>query len=111
MNKVSTAVQLRWNLDASSLPMSAKMRFRKLWANRLTNSGDIIIEAKGHKSQSLNREAARKRLTEMIERALSKPKVRRQTRPGRGAVLKRLEAKKRRSTIKAGRGRVKRDED
>ncbi|MEM6899732.1 MAG: alternative ribosome rescue aminoacyl-tRNA hydrolase ArfB [Pseudomonadota bacterium] len=110
VNKVSTAVQLRWNLDTSSLPRPVKARFKRLWASRLTSSGDLIIESKKHRSQSLNREAARKRLAEMINAAIPPPKTRRVTRPGRKAVLKRLDDKKRRSETKSRRGRVRFDD-
>ncbi|MEM9668431.1 MAG: alternative ribosome rescue aminoacyl-tRNA hydrolase ArfB [Pseudomonadota bacterium] len=111
VNKVSTAVQLRWNLDNSSLPRPVKERFRRLWAARLTSEGDIVLQAKSHRSQSLNREAARRRLAEMIERALHPPKPRIATRPGRAITQKRLDAKKRRSHTKTQRGRVRLDGD
>ncbi|MEM7661824.1 MAG: alternative ribosome rescue aminoacyl-tRNA hydrolase ArfB [Pseudomonadota bacterium] len=111
VNKVSTAVQLRWNLDASSLPKPIKDRFRRLWGSRLTSSGDLVLEAKSHRSQALNREAARSRLAKMIEDALEPPRPRRETRPGRKTVLKRLDAKKRRSDTKALRGRVRLGDD
>lgn len=111
VNKVSTAVQLRWNLEASSLPAPVKSRFKRLWASRLTSEGDVVIEAKAHRSQHLNREAARKRLMAMIESVLTPPKPRQETRPSGRAVQKRLEAKKHRAGIKAQRARIRRDED
>lgn len=107
VNKVSTAVQLRWNVHNSSLPAGIKARFVRLWRNRISADGDIIIDARSHRSQALNREAARKRLAEMITKALTPPKRRIPTRPGRAAVQKRLDGKKRRSTVKTNRGRVK----
>ena len=107
VNKVSTAVQLRWNVTASSLPPGVKRRFRQLWRPRITNDGDVIIDARSHRSQGLNREAARKRLVEMIRDALEPPKRRIPTRPGRGAVQRRIDKKKRRAEIKSGRGQMK----
>ncbi|MEO0883822.1 MAG: alternative ribosome rescue aminoacyl-tRNA hydrolase ArfB [Pseudomonadota bacterium] len=111
INKVSTAVQLRWSVDTSHLPQSVKMRFKKLWSSRLTSDGEIIIEAKTHRSQTLNRQAARRRLAKMVEAALTAPKPRRKTQPSQKAVQRRLSAKKRRADIKAKRSRVRRDED
>lgn len=110
VNKVSTAVQLRWNVDRSSLPAAVKTRFKRIWKARLTAQGDVIIDARGHRSQALNRQAARKRLVDMITKALSPPKRRIPTRPGRSAVQKRIDSKKRRSTVKRARGKVHRDE-
>jgi len=106
VNKVSTAVQLRWNLHRSSLPAPVKKRFQALWSNRITADGDIIVEAKAHRSQALNREAARERLVEMIRAALTPPRPRIATRPSRRAVDKRIQTKKRRSAVKDGRKRV-----
>ncbi|MEL7128073.1 MAG: alternative ribosome rescue aminoacyl-tRNA hydrolase ArfB [Pseudomonadota bacterium] len=106
VNKVSTAVQLRWNLDRSSLPAPVKARFRRLWSARITQAGDILVEAKTHRSQALNREAARARLADMVRKALNPVKKRIQTRPGARAVQRRIDAKKRRSKIKSQRGRI-----
>lgn len=106
VNKVSTAVQLRWNVTASSLPPAVKNRFMRLWRSRLTNEGDIIVDARGSRSQALNREEARKRLAEMILKAVDPPKRRIPTRPGRRAVQRRIDKKKQRGEIKAGRGKV-----
>lgn len=106
VNKVSTAVQLRWNVPASSLPPAVKARFMRLWKARITNEGDIIVDARAHRSQALNREAARKRLADMIRKALVPPKRRIPTRPGRGAIQRRIDKKKQRGEIKAKRGKV-----
>lgn len=106
VNKVSTAVQLRWNVHRSTLPGAVKARFVRLWKSRMTSEGDIIIEAREHRSQALNREAARKRLAGMIAKAISPPKRRIATRPGRGAIQRRIDGKKRRSEIKSGRGKI-----
>lgn len=106
VNKVSTAVQLRWNVDRSSLPAAVKARIRRRWAARLTQGGDLLIEASEHRQQGLNREAARQRLAEMIRAALVRRKPRIPTRPSRAAQRRRVEAKKQRAQLKAGRGRV-----
>ena len=110
VNKTSSAVQLRWNVTASSLPAAVKVRFKKRYGARLTKEGDLILEAKDHRSQALNREAARKRLKEMVASVAKPPKRRIATRPTRGAVQRRIKAKKVRGEVKALRGRV-RDED
>lgn len=106
VNKVSTAVQLRWNVDRSSLPSGVKARIRRRWASRLTREGDLLIEASEHRQQGLNREAARHRLAEMIRLALVRRKPRIPTRPSRAAQRRRVEAKKHRAGLKAARGRV-----
>ncbi len=106
VNKVSTAVQLRWNVDRSSLPSGVKARIRRRWASRLTREGDLLIEASEHRQQGLNREAARDRLAEMIRLALVRRKPRIATRPSRAAQRRRVEAKKHRAGLKAARGRV-----
>ena len=64
VNKVSSAVQLRWNVDASSLPSAIKVRFRKAWGSRMTKDGEVIVDASEHRSQARNREEARDRLAE-----------------------------------------------
>ncbi|MDJ0921253.1 MAG: alternative ribosome rescue aminoacyl-tRNA hydrolase ArfB [Henriciella sp.] len=110
VNKVSTAVQLRWNVAASSLPADVKARFQRRFKARLTNDGDILIEAKEHRSQALNRQAARKRLADMIAGVATAPKRRVRTRPTRGAVRRRLASKKQRGQVKALRGKVSEDD-
>jgi len=110
VNKVSTAVQLRWNVPSSSLPADVKARFQRRFKARLTTEGDILVEAKEHRSQMLNRQAARKRLAEMIAGVATPPKRRIRTRPTKGAVRRRLTAKKQRGQVKALRGKVS-DED
>ncbi len=110
VNKVATAVQLRWNVDHSSLPAPVKARFRRLWRTRLTREGDIIVEAREHRRQSHNRVAARERLADMIARAAERPKRRISTRPTAGSVRRRLNAKKQRGETKALRGKVERDD-
>ncbi len=106
VNKVSTAVQLRWTVEASSIPAPVKARFKRRYGSRLTKDGEIVIEAREHRSQSLNRELARKRLAEMVRAVAEPPKRRIATRPGKGAVRRRLAAKKQRGQVKALRGKV-----
>ena len=110
VNKVSTAVQLRWNVDSSSVPPHIKSRFRQLWKNRITKEGDVIVDASEHRSQARNRDEARERLTAMIEKATRKRKRRIPTRPGRGAIERRIKAKKETGEKKALRGKVTRQE-
>lgn len=110
VNKVSTAVQLRWNVIASSIPAAVKARFRKRYGARLTQEGELIIEAKDHRSQGLNREAARKRLATMVKSVAEPPRKRIKTRPTRASVRRRLEGKKQRGAVKALRGKVTGDD-
>ncbi|MAN73728.1 MAG: aminoacyl-tRNA hydrolase [Henriciella sp.] len=106
VNKTSSAVQLRWNVDASSVPSRIKARFRQIWKNRMTKEGDVIVEASEHRSQARNREEARKRLTSMIAKAARRKKRRIPTRPTRGSVERRIKAKKETGEKKALRGKV-----
>ena len=110
VNKVSSAVQLTWNVAASSLQPEIKARFSKLYASRITNDGRLILEASEHRSQLLNREAARKRLAQMILKASIRPKRRVATRPTAGSVRRRIASKKRRGEIKSLRGSVETDD-
>ncbi len=111
VNKVSTAVQLTWHVEASSLPSEVKERFAKLFGSRMTNDGRLILEASSHRSQVLNRETARKRLAEMILKASQKPKRRIRTKPTKGSIRRRIAAQKRRGEIKSLRGTVDRTEE
>ncbi|WP_018146758.1 alternative ribosome rescue aminoacyl-tRNA hydrolase ArfB [Henriciella marina] len=106
VNKVSSAVQLRWNVDASSVPARIKTRFRQIWKNRINKEGEVIVDASEHRSQALNREAARERLILMIRKAAKKRKRRIPTRPTRGSVERRIKAKKETGEKKALRGKV-----
>jgi ribosome-associated protein len=105
VNKVSTAVELRFNIEASALPLEVKTRLLKLAANRLTADGLLLIDSREHRTQVQNREAARERLVALIVQATKRPKKRTPTRPGRAAKEKRLDSKKKRGDIKAKRGR------
>lgn len=110
VNKVSTAVQLRWNVAASSIPAAVKARFRRRYGARLTQEGELILEAKDHRSQGLNREAARKRLADMVRAVAEAPRKRIRTKPTRASVRRRLESKKQRGAVKSLRGKVSKDE-
>lgn len=101
VNKVSTAVELRFNVFKSSLPDEVKLRLMKLAGSRLTDDGVLLIDSRAHRTQPQNREAARERLVELIRKALIRPKARRQTRPSRAAKQKRIDTKKRRSRVKS----------
>jgi len=106
VNKVSTAVQLRWNVLASSIPAPVKARFQRRYGSRITQDGDLILEAKDHRSQGLNREAARKRLADMIRTVAEPPRRRIKTKPTRASVRRRLTSKKQRGAVKVLRGKV-----
>ena len=111
VNKVSTAVQLTWHVEASSLPADVKARFLKLFSSRLTTDGRLILESGAHRSQLMNRQDVRKRLAEMILKASVKPKKRIKTKPTQGSVRRRIAAKKRRGEIKSLRGGVDRADE
>ncbi len=106
VNKVSTAVQLRWNVAASSIPGDVKARFQKRYGARITSDGDVIIEAREHRSQLLNREAALKRLAQMVLAVARPAKKRIRTKPTKGSIRRRLKAKKKRGEVKSLRGKV-----
>ncbi|MFN7179490.1 alternative ribosome rescue aminoacyl-tRNA hydrolase ArfB [Hyphomonas sp.] len=110
VNKVSSAVQLTWHVGASSLPAAVKERFGKLYAARITADGRLILEASEHRSQVLNRQAARERLVEMIRKAAVAPKKRIKTKPTAGSVRRRITSKKKRGEVKALRGSVGSDD-
>jgi ribosome-associated protein len=110
VNKVSTAVELRFDVPASSLDEAVKARLIALAGKKLTAGGVLVIDSREHRSQAQNRAAARERLVELVRRAAARPKRRKKTRPTRAAGEKRLAEKVRRARIKAGRGRVGSDE-
>lgn len=110
VNKVSTAVELRFDPSQSTaIPTDALARLRALAGSRMTADGVLVIDARRHRTQAQNREDARERLAELVRQALVKPRRRRATRPGKGAVERRIEVKKRRSDTKRGRGRIGED--
>jgi ribosome-associated protein len=106
VNKVSTAVQLRFDVNASSLSDEVKTRLVTITGSRMTTEGVLVIDAREHRTQAQNREAARRRLVELIARATRKPKKRRATKPSKQAKERRLTSKKQRGEIKAGRGKL-----
>jgi ribosome-associated protein len=108
VNKVSSAVQLRFNVQESpSLPEEVKKRLVRLAGKRMNSNGILIIEARQYRSQEQNRQAAQERLTRLIRQALEQPKPRHKTRPTRASVTRRLESKRRRGEIK----RLRRDSE
>ena len=110
VNKVSSAVQLRFDARRSpSLPNDVAIRLMKLAGSRLTKEGVIVIVAQEYRDQSRNRAEARERLFDMIRQAAVKPAVRRETKVPKSEKKKRVEGKKRRSEIKAGRSKAKWD--
>ena len=111
VNKVSTAVELRFNIAASSLPFDVKARLRLLAGKRLTAEDVVLIDSREHRTQAQNREAARTRLSALVEQASKRPKKRRPTRPKAGAREKRLTLKKKRGAVKQLRGRAGPTED
>jgi len=105
VNKVATAVELRFDVRASSLPAAVKDRLLALAAGRVTADGVLLIDSREHRTQARNREAARERLLELIARAARPPRHRKATRPRPAAREKRLDTKKRRGEVKALRRR------
>jgi len=105
VNKVATAVELRFDVRASSLPLEVKERLIALAGNRMTTEGVLLIDSREYRTQAQNREAARARLVALVQQATKRPKKRRPTRPSAGARERRLESKKLRSTVKERRGR------
>src|SRR5690242_2765234 len=110
VNKVATAVQLRYDLARATLPDDARDRLRALAGSRVTDDDVLVIDARSHRTQLQNREDARQRLADLIRRALVRPKKRQKTRPGKAAKERRLESKKRRAETKRGRGRHRGDD-
>ena len=106
VNKVSSAVHLRFDILASRLPEAVRQRLLGLGDQRISKNGVIVIKAQEHRSLEKNRAEALRRLQELVDAASHVQKARRPTRPSRGAVTRRLDGKARRSAIKAGRGRV-----
>lgn len=110
VNKVATAVQIRWNVKKShAFDDEQKWMIRRALANRINEEGELVLFIQTHRSQARNRDEARERLVEMIEKALVKPKKRVATKPSKAQRQRRLEGKARRSEVKANRGRVSPD--
>jgi len=107
VNKVSTAVELRFEAERSpNLPDAVKRRLRRVAGRRWTKDGAVVIQVEETRSQARNREIARDRLAELIRKACEKPKRRIPTRPTLGSRKRRLKAKKVRGEVKALRGKV-----
>jgi ribosome-associated protein len=100
VNKVATAVELRFDVARSSLPQEVKDRLYLLAANRISEKGLLLIDSRAFRTQLQNREAARERLVALLRKAAVRPKQRRATRPKAGARERRLESKKRRGEVK-----------
>lgn len=105
VNKVSTAIQLFFDISASSLPEPVKRRLLERSDHRITESGLIVIKSQEARSQEANREAALERLRDLVQSALTVPKKRRPTKPTLGAKKRRLKSKSMRSKTKNLRGR------
>jgi ribosome-associated protein len=106
VNKVSTAIHLRYDIRASSLPEDVKQRLLALGDARITREGVVVIKAQEHRSQEMNRADALTRLQALVDSVAEAPKVRRPTQPTRASQRRRVEAKARHGAVKALRGRV-----
>ncbi len=106
VNKVSSAIHLRFDIPASSLPEDVKERLLALRDSRITQAGVLIIKAQQHRTQELNRLDAFARLHELVHSVATAPRVRRATRPTRASKLRRLDGKAQRAETKAGRSRA-----
>jgi ribosome-associated protein len=111
VNKVATAVELRFNIRESSLPADVKARLTALAGHRVTADGLLVIDSREHRTQVQNRAAARARLVALVELAAKRPKRRKATKPRPGAREKRLASKKQRSAVKALRSGGRRGEE
>ena len=100
VNKVATAAQLRFDVNASSLPEDVRRRLIRLAGNRVTTEGVLLIEARRFRTQEQNREDAIQRFVELVRRALIPPKPRKQTRPTAASKAKRIHTKKLRGNTK-----------
>ena len=106
VNKVSSAVHLRYDIQASSLPEDLKLRLLALRDQRITTEGVVVIKAQRTRSQDMNRADALARLQALVDSVAAPPVVRRPTKPTFGSKQRRLEGKSQRAQIKAGRGKV-----
>ena len=110
VNTTDSAVILRFDVAGSpNLPEAVKLRLAVLAGSRMTQEGVLVLRSEGARSQVVNRQDVRDRLLDLIREATIVPKKRRPTRPSKAAKARRVDAKKGRSTVKAGRGRVKLD--
>ena len=111
VNKVATAVELRFNVEGSFLAPDVKQRLVVLAGSRMVQDGVLLIDSRAFRTQGQNRIAARERLIELIQKALVKPRPRRPTKPKAAAREKRLTTKKLRGSIKELRGRTRGSDD
>ncbi len=109
VNKVASAVQLRLDVYALRLPVPVFHRFRQLAGSRMTAKGELLLTAQRFRTQDANRQDARERLAELIRDAFALPEVRAKSRLNRVGKTARLEGKKKRGAVKAGRGKVRLD--
>ena len=105
VNKVSSAIHLRFDIATSSLPDRIKTRLLAQSGHHLTQDGVIVIKAQVHRSQDMNRKEAMSRLAELLKKAAWRPKARHATKPTRSSQRKRVDAKKRKGEIKSTRGK------
>jgi len=111
VNKVATAVELRFDVGASSLPVHVKSRLAVLAGSRMTTEGVLVLDSREHRTQGQNRNAARARLVALIQQATVRPRTRRPTKPSRAAKERRLTAKKLRANVKGLRSGSRGDKD
>jgi ribosome-associated protein len=111
VNKVATAVELRFNVAGAALPDEVKQRLLALAGTRISGDGILTIDSREHRTQSQNRIAARARLVSLVQQALVKPRHRRKTKPTASARERRLTVKKLRGTVKEARGRRREHDD
>lgn len=109
VNKVATAVQLRADVFKLGLAPEVYERLKRIAGSKLTAGGDLLITARRFRTQDANRSDARARLAKLIADAHITPKRRKPTRPSRAAKARRVDAKKQRSSVKSGRGKVQLD--
>jgi ribosome-associated protein len=110
VNKVATAVELRFDIAASSLPDEVKHRLIVIARKRILSDGRLLIQAQEHRTQNQNREAARLRLIALLRQAVRRPKPRRATKPSRASRERRLVSKRQRARVKQSRGQAREDE-
>ena len=109
VNKVATACQLRVDVFRLGLPPHAYEKLKSLAGSRMTSGGELVITARNYRTQEANREDARRRLAELLAAAHVRQAKRRPTKPSRAAKARRVDAKKGRGAVKAGRGKVRLD--
>ncbi len=109
VNKVSSAIHLRFDINASSLPADVKERLLATQDSRITGDGVVVIKAQNHRTQELNRQEALDRLKQLVQAACHVPRKRVATKPTKGSVKRRLDTKKQQGSTKKLRGRVSYD--